>query len=122
MWFPDGSESHASRRAGFRPYNGLSRLDLFYAVDRAIHIVCLDTEMVQAIAILLVRVFQDGQLHVAVGQVNGLSSFWRWTRLPEAKNFLVEARKLLGVVRADRYVPDLRHVGVLPGKNLVRSP
>ena len=78
--------------------------------------------MVQAIAVLLVRVFQDGQLHVAVGQINGLSSFWRWTRLPETKNFRVEASQLLGVVRADSYVPDLRHVRVLLGKNLVRSP
>jgi hypothetical protein len=69
--------------------------------------------MVEAIRILLVRVFQDGELHVAIGQINGLSTFWCWTRLPKAKNFLVEASEPLGVLRADRYVPDLRHVRVL---------
>src|SRR6185436_7294754 len=70
-------------RARFRSYNRLSRLDLFYAIDRALHVIRLYTEMVQAIAILLVAVFQDGQLHVAVGQINGLSSFGRRTRLPK---------------------------------------
>ena len=117
MWFPNGFESHAPPGPhGFRSYHGLCRLDLFYAVDCVIQVVGLDTEVVQAIAVLLVCVFQDGQLHVAVGQINGLSSFWRWTRLPETKNFLVETGQLLGVVRADRYVTDLCHVRVLRGK------
>jgi len=90
-------------------------LGLFYAVDSGIDVVCLQTEMVQAIAILLVRVLQDSQLHRAIRQVNGLSSFWRWTRLPETKNFFVKARQFLGVIRADRLMPDLSHMRVLLG-------
>ena len=103
MWFPDGSESHSSfdeLDPGF--LNRLAGLGLFYAVDSGIQVVCLHTEMVQAIAVLLVRVLQDGQLHRAIRQINGLSSFWRWTRLPETENFFVKASQFLGVVRADR--------------------
>jgi hypothetical protein len=70
--------------------------------------------MVQTIRILLVGIFENRQFHVAIGQINSLSPFWRWTRLPKAKNFLVEASQSLGVVRADRYVPNLRHVTASP--------
>jgi hypothetical protein len=66
-------------------------LDLFYAVDGGIDVVCLNTEMMQAVTVLLVHVFQDGQLHVTVRQIDGLSSFRRWTTLPETENLCVEA-------------------------------